>query len=149
MVIRDTRPEDIPALLALGGRMHKRGRFKGYALDPARAEYIFTDILGKPGVFARSAWVLSSPIAMLFGEITQDISVDVYRARTILMYGEGGFAAVSAMRKLVKEFEVWAKDEGADWVCLDISGGVDDCRTSLLFSRLGFQQIGFPMLKEL
>jgi len=149
MIIRDTRPEDIPALLQLGDRMHKRGRFKDYSMDPARAAYIFTDILGKPGVFARSAWVSSSPIAMLFGEMTQDISVDVYRARTILMYGEGGFAAVSAMRKLVKEFEVWAKNEGADWVCLDISGGVDDCRTSLLFSRMGFQQAGFPMLKEL
>lgn len=149
MIIRDTRSEDIPALLQLGGRMHKRGRFKNYAMDPARAGYIFTDILGKPGVFARSAWVLSSPIAMLFGEITQDISIDVYCARTILMYGEGGFAAASAMRKLVKDFEVWAKGEGADLVYLDISGGVDDYRSSQLFASMGFKQTGYPVLKEL
>lgn len=149
MIIRDTRPEDIAALLQLGGRMHKRGRFKDYAMDPARAGYIFADILGKPGVFARSAWDSSSPIAMLFGEITQDLSINVNIARTILMYGEGGFSAASSLRKLVKDFETWARREGADLVFLDISGGVDDCRTSLLFSRMGFQQAGFPMLKEL
>jgi len=149
MVIRDTRPEDIPSLLKLGGRMHKRGRFKGYAMDPSRAEYIFTDILGKPGVFARSAWDSSSPIAMLFGEITQDLSINVNIARTILMYGEGGFSAASSLRKLVKDFETWARREGADLVYLDISGGVDDYRSAHLFSRAGYEQAGYPMLKEI
>ena len=148
MIIRDTVPEDADALLDLGSRMHKRGRFSNYAMDFGRAQYIFTEILGKPGVFARSAWDGTLPLAMLFGEVTQDISIDVNLARTILMYGEGGFSAASAMRKLVKEFEVWAKSEGANWVCLDISGGVDDYRSSQLFARMGFEQIGYPMLKE-
>jgi hypothetical protein len=148
MVIRDTRPKDIPALLKLGGRMHQRGRFSDYAMDAARAQYVFTDILGKPGVFARSAWDGTLPLAMLFGEITQDISIDVNIGRTILLYGDGGFSAVSAVRKLVKEFEAWAKSEGANWVCLDISGGVDDYRSSQLFARMGFEQLGYPMVKE-
>lgn len=148
MIIRDTLPKDIPALLQLGRRMHERSRFNKYDMDADRARYIFTDIIGKPGVFARSAWVSSSPIAMLFGEITQDLSINVNIARTILMYGEGGFSAASAMRKLVTGFEAWAREEGADLVRLDISGGVDDYRSSLLFARAGFERAGSPMLKE-
>lgn len=148
MIIRDTVPEDADALLDLGSRMHQRGRFSDYAMDFDRAQYIFTEILGQPRVFARSAWDGTLPLAMLFGEVTQDLSIDINVARTILMYGEGGFSAASAMRKLVKEFEAWAKSEGANWVCLDVSGGVDDYRSSQLFARMGFEQIGYPMLKE-
>jgi len=66
------------------------------------------------------------------------------------MYGEGrGLAPALALRKLVRMFEDWSRSRGANFMYLDITGGVDDEKCALLFSRSGFRQAGHPLMKEL
>lgn len=49
--------------------------------------------------------------------------------------------------KLIKRFEQWAKQLGAAGCTLSSMSGITDDRTSGLFTRLGYDNIGFSHLK--
>ena len=150
MIIRDVTEADTEALIKLGEGFHGRCNFKNYAINHERITFILKELASYEETFSKAAWHGDKPLAMLFGEIVQDLSIDVYIARTCLMYGEGtGLAPALALRKLVRMFEEWATDRGANFMYLDITGGVDDEKCALLFSRSGFNSAGHPLMKEL
>jgi len=150
MIIRDVIEADTEALIKLGEGFHGRCNFKNYNINHDRISFILKELISYDDVFSKAAWHGDKPIAMLFGEIVQDLSIDVFTARTCLMYGEGpGLAPALALRKLVRMFEDWSRSRGANFMYLDITGGVDDEKCALLFSRSGFRQAGHPLMKEL
>jgi GNAT superfamily N-acetyltransferase len=50
--------------------------------------------------------------------------------------------------RLIKAFEAWAWDRGADEITLGISTEVDPERTAALYARLGYRRSGITTIKR-
>ena len=144
-MIRALTTDDLPAIIELGSRMVTESVVGKYGVHLVRSEYILTEIIGKPLVFAQGAFVDDALQALFIGEVADHIFVDMCVASDLFIYvsptARGGVHA----KRLTNSFVSWAYDHGADMIKLEISAGINNDRACQLFNRLGFEDVGTLM----
>lgn len=136
--------KDVPALTALGEKMHNESDYKHLEYHPME---ILRSVNLAPDLYR--CWVaeedneiygmlvaIKHPHMFCYGTCVTELILYVTPEK------RGGLAAY----RLVKKLRQWADDEGAVEVSAGISTGVNVERTSALYQRLGFSEVG-PILK--
>ena len=140
-MIRDLTTSDIPRILELGHLMNSESPYNAYPLNMARTAHIMQEILGQDGVFAQGAFNENLK-AMLIGEINQHLFMDVMIAQDLVVYSAPRARGGIHVKQLADNFRVWAKDNGADIVKIDVNAGINNDRAIPFFNKIGFDVSG-------
>ena len=145
-MIRDLTTADIPKILELGHRMNAESPYNAYPLNMARTAHIMQEILGQDGVFAQGSFK-DDLKAMLIGEINQHLFMDVMIAQDLVVYSVPSARGGIQIKQLVDNFHVWAKDNGADIVKIDVDAGINNDRAIPFFNKIGFEVSGACLMR--
>ena len=152
MAIRFATVEDIPALVALGKKMHAITRFRVFDYDEERV----VRALRAAFVEARSRYVCivaedskGQVIGMLLAVLERHIFSDQLIASVMIFIvlperRMGGYAL-----RLMKAFEQWARNRQAAEISFGINSG-EGCEQVGSFARgIGFATVGENFVKEI
>jgi len=146
--VRPASTADIPRLIELGEDMQRESpRFSQLGYDHDKVARLVQSLIDSPEGLVL---VLDTPdglVGMLVGFVAEQFFSHSLSAQELVVYvcpeHRGGTAGV----RMVKAFEVWAFDKGAQEVSLGVSTEVDAARTAGLYERLGYQPSGCVLRK--
>ena len=151
MHIRDFTKADLPYLIDLGKQMHAESSYSHLDFDEDKVTDMGDIWLMNPEIyFCKIAENLDKEIfGMYVGLISSYYFGKDLVANDLLMFvapdKRGGIAAA----KLIKEFEQWAKANGAAEVRPASSTGVKTEETMRLYEALGYKTVGHTFNKRL
>lgn len=145
-VIRRAVPKDLPALIALGARMHAESpHFRRVTFSPAKLEQTLKQLIESAGGFL---WVgdEAGQITGVMAGIAFEhwCSTDVV-VSDLALFVEPPYRGTLLAARLVKRFQAWAKDAGAKLVTVGVSTEVQVEQTARLYEMLGFRRFGVLM----
>lgn len=148
--IRFANEHDAWNLMALGRDMHAESpRFRKHAFLGEKAMRLVFTLLDNPCSILLVAEQDGKLIGMMVGGVTEHFFSDAKHAFELVLYVEpthrGGTTAV----RLVKAFEVRARELGASEFAPGVSTEVEAERTTKLYEHLGYRRSGFILLKDL
>jgi GNAT superfamily N-acetyltransferase len=148
-MIRPLSIHDIPAMMPLAHEMHRNGVYAGYELDEGQTEHILQALIEHPDVFTMGAFKGDELIGAMLGEIVRDLWVKVTIAIDHIFYiGEEHRGSADGV-KLIRLFEQWALQKGADVVRPVVYAGIDNEKVGTMIERMGYAVAGGVYKKEL
>lgn len=145
MPIRFATLNDMPALLALGERMHALTRFKAHPFERDKLAQTFEALINQGQgkyAFLVAANAQGQVVGGLLGVMEQHIFSPGWCASVmhydVLPEARGGGYAV----RLLKAFEQWARNRKAIEINLGINSGGDFERVGRFAARMGYSKIG-------
>jgi GNAT superfamily N-acetyltransferase len=125
---RELTVADHPALCQLLRDMHAESPWAKYPVAEGRAQFILQRLLEtQEGTVYRTGLVDEQGLyGVLLAEVTSHMFMDVLVARDVFFYvhpsrrGNAG-----AVRGLIRDYERWARENGAKVVGMEISSGID------------------------
>jgi GNAT superfamily N-acetyltransferase len=147
-MIRDATVNDLPALRALGERMHAESPvFSTAKFDPGKLERLAVSLIGMAGGIVLVATRDEKPVGFMAGLVAEHWITDAVTASDFALYVEpearGGPTAV----RLVRAFEDRARQWGATDLTPGVSAGINNPLAVKLYERLGYTQRGIGMWK--
>lgn len=144
MRIRPAVREDLPAMIALGARMHAESAYAGFDYDTSKLVEMGLHYIENPercflAVCEDNAGFL---LGMHAGYICEYYFGRDLIASDLLLFVDPCKRGSLAAAKLVKAFEEWAFAKGAREVCPGSSTMVAPERTAKLYERLGYIVVG-------
>lgn len=141
--IRAAKPQDVPALCALGREMHAEGWYAFMPFDSERLGELFHRLIADEQ--RGFLWLHETDGAIdatLAGAVAQS-----WFGPGLVAFEFGLFVTPWARGKssgphLVREFVRWARAAGAIEITLGVSTGVMIEATGQLYQRLGFSHVG-------
>lgn len=147
-MIRDLTPDDLPELLELAREMHRTGVYSGYPMDEQRVAYILNRLIEVPEALSIGYESRGELVGAFVGEIVQDLWVDVRVATDHAFYVREADRGSRAGVMLLRGFESWAKENGADVLRPVVYAGVDNRAANIVLQRMGYQNVGTVHKKE-
>jgi GNAT superfamily N-acetyltransferase len=147
-MLRQLTTDDLPQLLELAREMHKNGVYAAYPMDEARVAYILTRLIEVPETLSIGDEVNGELVGAFVGEIMQDLWVDVQVAVDHAFYVREADRGSRAGIMLLRAFEKWAHENGADVLRPVVYAGVNNQAVSGLLSRMGYETAGSVHKKE-
>lgn len=152
MAIRFATVEDIPALVALGKRMHAITRFRAFPYDEQRVAQALRAALeqgkGRYACFVAEdggKQVVGALLAVLERHIFTDRLVASVMQYVVLPERRmGGYGL-----RLMKAFDQWAGNRHVLEVCFGINSGEKFAQVGAFARRVGFECVGENFAKEL
>ena len=151
MDIRRIAREDFDPLLCFSDLMREESpAYREARLDPEKLCRLGEAMLAEPERFCGLvAWKQGRVIGMLAGYLSEPFFGPGVVAADLAVFvppdQRGGVTAVA----LIKRFEAWAMEHGAQAVQLGITTGVHQDRTAALYQRLGFAPFGVVCRKAI
>lgn len=144
--VRHATAEDIPALIALGRAMHAESpRFSRLPYSPERTANTINFLIAHGVVLIAERG--GQAVGMMGGMVAPQPFLDSLHGVELAVYVSPEHRGRTGMR-LIKSFEAWAFDRGADEISLGISTEVDAERTAQLYERLGYRRSGITTIKR-
>lgn len=141
-MIRDLTYDDLPQLLELAREMHRTGVYAAYPMDEARVAYVLTRLIEVPEALSIGYESKGELVGAFVGEVVQDLWVDVRVGVNQLLYVQQSRRSSGAGVKLIRHFENWAQNAGADRLAFSLYAGINDDRTARALIKLGYHQNG-------
>ncbi|MDA5547377.1 GNAT family N-acetyltransferase [Yersinia massiliensis] len=141
-MIRPATIDDIPALVALGARMHRESRYVTFSFNEDKCAALAVSLINAEfGVV-----LVVEESDQLVGWVAGGIG-EQYFSHERMAFEYGVFIAAehrggTAGYRLVKAFIDWAKNHGAAVINMGITTGVHENRTGELYQRLGLARTG-------
>lgn len=134
---------DYGAMMSLARQMHAEGVHRDFPLNEERTAYIMNYLIGEADVYTKGWFDKHDQlVGFMAGEIIEDLWVDMKTATDHAFYvkpsARGGRGAVA----LIRGFEEWAFEQGADAVRLVVYAGVNNERAGQLLQRMGYEDAG-------
>lgn len=151
MTIRFATPLDIPALVALGQRMHAVTRFKRFAYDEARVAAALQTAL-QPGQSRYVCLVAQGADGQLVGVLLAVLELHIFSEQLIasIMHFDvlperrmGGWGV-----RLLRAFERWAANRKVFEISFGINSGAGHEGVGRFAARMGFEKVGENFVKE-
>jgi GNAT superfamily N-acetyltransferase len=145
MPIRFAKIEDVPELVAGGAIMHQLTRFKSQPYNANKVKQAFEELINKGEgkyVFFIAENSSQKIVGALIGVLEQQIFSDALTA-SVMHYDvlpearSGGWAV-----RLLKVFELWAKNRDVFEVSVGVNSGVDAEKTGAFLAKMGFRNVG-------
>lgn len=144
--VRYATEADIPALIELGRAMHAESpRFAVHQYSPAKTAATIQFLIAHGVVLV--AEKAGEPVGMMGGMVAPQPFLDSMQGVELAVYVAPAHRGRTGMR-LIRAFEAWAFDRGADEITLGISTEVDIERTAALYERLGYRRSGITTIKR-
>jgi GNAT superfamily N-acetyltransferase len=144
MRIRPATREDLPAMIALGAKMHAESAYAGFDFDTSKLVDLGLHYIANPDTCF--AVVCEDDHGHLLGMHAGYVSEYYFGrdliASDLLLFVDPGKRGSLAAAKLVRAFEEWAFAKGAQEVCPGSSTMVAPERTAKLYERLGYTVVG-------
>ena len=151
MAIRFARLDDVPALVALGERMHALTRFRSLDFEPAKVAQALTDVIGKGGhtyVFLVATGAGGKLVGGLLGVLEQHIFSDQLTASVVhfdvLPEARMGGHGV----RLLKAFETWCANRKVVEIAFGINSGEQLDTLARFAERMGYSKTGENYVKR-
>jgi GNAT superfamily N-acetyltransferase len=151
MAIRLAQPEDVPALVAIGQRMHALTRFRNLDYKPAKVTQALTDAINKGKhkyVFFVATGSGGKVVGGLLGVLEQHIFSDQLTASVmhfdVLPEARMGGHGV----RLLKAFEMWCSNRKVVEIAFGINSGEGLQVLGRFAQRMGYRKMGENFLKE-
>ena len=151
MPIRFATPDDIPALVELGRRMHAITRFRCYSYDEARVAAALRKILGERSRYAcfvaegAGGAIAGALIAVLERHIFSEALVaSVMHFDVLPEKRMGGYAV-----KLLVALERWAANRNAAEIALGVNSALNGDAITTFAQRIGFSHVGGNYVRRL
>jgi GNAT superfamily N-acetyltransferase len=148
LMIRDLTHDDLPQLLELAREMHRTGVYAAYPMDEARVAYILTRLIEVPEALSIGYESNGELVGAFVGEIVQDLWVDVRVAADHAFYVREADRGSRAGVMLLRAFEKWASENGADVLRPVVYAGVDNQTVNNVLQRMGYESAGTVHKKE-
>lgn len=144
-MIRLATPDDVPALLALGERMHADSNFASLAWDAAKMSALIEQLIGMPGGFVR-VYVADGEVrgGMLAMACPHWCSADLV-ATDLALYVEPDSRGGLGAARLLAAYVGWAQVKGAKMIQFGAVAPRLWCeveRIAKLAERVGFRRQG-------
>lgn len=141
-MIREAKPEDIDAILALGVECHSQAA-TGFTVDRIQARRIIARFVVSPKYCALVKEADGEILGVILGGIEQVWYSPQKEASDLLFYVKPDPRSIGSGRMLLKRFMRWGYDHGADGFSMAVSfGGPKAGDTAKIYRKLGFQQVG-------
>jgi GNAT superfamily N-acetyltransferase len=151
MAIRLAQPEDVPALVAIGQRMHALTRFRNLDYKPAKVAQALIDAITKGQhkyVFFVATGAESRIVGGLLGVLEQHIFSDQLTASVmhfdVLPESRMGGHGV----RLLKAFETWCANRKVVEIAFGINSGDHLEVLGRFAGRMGYTKIGENFVKQ-
>lgn len=139
---------DLDRLMELAAEMHAEGVYADYPLNVGQTRHILTALIESPTAFTMGATSDGELIGAYIGEVVGDLWVDakigVDHAFYVAASHRGGAAGI----RLIRSFEQWAAQQGADVIRPVVYAGIDNEGVSQIMLRLGYEQAGTVFKRE-
>jgi GNAT superfamily N-acetyltransferase len=152
MAIRLAQVEDVPALVAIGARMHALTRFRNLDYKPAKVAQALADAISKGKhkyVFFVATGAEGKIVGGLLGVLEQHIFSDQLTASVmhfdVLPEARMGGHGV----RLLKAFETWCSNRKVVEIAFGINSGEHLEVLGRFAGRMGYTKIGENFVKEL
>jgi GNAT superfamily N-acetyltransferase len=143
MKLRDATLDDVPALLALGQRMHAESpRFSLIEFDSDRLQMTLEQILAAPGGFLMVGEHDSAIAGVMVALATQHWCSRDIVASEMALFVEPEFRGSMLGARLIRRYVTWARALGARLVTAGISTGVHVEETARLYEAVGMRRFG-------
>tara|TARA_R100000458_G_C8227843_1_gene210383 strand:- start:311 stop:766 length:456 start_codon:yes stop_codon:yes gene_type:complete len=144
MNIRPFKKDDIKHMIELGAKMHQESNFKDLKFDKDKLIALGEFILVNPNMYYAVVAEDKNKciIGMFVGIITEYYFSYDKVASDLSFYVEKDKRGALASLKMLKEFEKWAKRNGASEVRPSTSTGIEIERTRKLYRHLGYEVTG-------
>lgn len=147
-MIRALTHDDLPQLLELAREMHRTGVYAAYPMDEARVAFILTRLIKVPEALSIGYEIKGELVGAFVGEIVQDLWIDVQVAVDHAFYVREADRGSRAGIMLLRTFEKWAHENGADVLRPVVYAGVDNQTVSNVLQRMGYESAGTVHKKE-
>jgi len=134
---------DYGHMMQLARQMHAEGVHRDFPLNEERTAYIMQYLIGEDDVYTKGWFDKHDQlVGFMAGEIIEDLWVDMKIATDHAFYirpsARGGRGAVA----MIRGFEEWAWERGADVVRPVVYAGVNNDRAGQLLLRMGYEDAG-------
>lgn len=148
--VRRATPADIPAIVAMGARMHTESpRYARYPYQPERIRQAVGLMLASPACLVLIAERDGRPAGFFGGMLSEHPFSGHFYAGDAAVYVAPEHRGTSILPRILREFERWADDVGAEEITLGITTEVQMERTARLYARLGYRHSGAIHVKEM
>jgi GNAT superfamily N-acetyltransferase len=142
--------EDALQALELGRSLHKESRYAEDVYDDEGIWKLLGLTLSNPNTFHISFCKEGNIITGFFlGTINTEYFTGKKIAVDLGMYVSPSHRGSRCFLKMLKSFETWAKQSGANKIILYHSTGIDPETSKTLFPRLGYEHYGYIFDKEI
>jgi GNAT superfamily N-acetyltransferase len=149
--IRFATRDDVPALVALGKRMHAVTRFRTMPYDQERVARTLRLVLeqgkGRYVCFVAedgTGQVVGGLLAVLERHIfTDEVTASVMQYEVLPEKRMGGYGL-----RLMKAFEQWARNREVAEISFGVNSGEGYAQVGAFARRIGFQPVGENFVKE-
>lgn len=149
MSIRPAAPADIPAIVALGERMHAEApNFQGWAFDREKVAALVAGLINGGGC-ALVAELDGELCGGVLGMCTEHWFSRERVASDLALFVAPGRRGGSLAVRLVMGFKAWALAMGAREVHMGVSTGVHPEATARLFEACGLRHTGLTFSETL
>jgi ribosomal protein S18 acetylase RimI-like enzyme len=142
MLIRKAKQSDTERLTVLANRMVKNTPFT--AISKERIEKVLT--VPTAVVFVAESKEI---VGFICGMIHDQFFTQQKFASDLALYVDESHRGSSAALRLIKNFEIWAKENKAEKVWLGQSVGQNIESTTDFYKRLGYKVVGVNTYKEI
>ena len=150
MKVRMAKPEDIPLGIAMSRVFYEEGDYEGGLFEPPAAEKFAMEIMESPNGFCCIAEDDKGAIrGMHLGGIVQHMFGTTGQAISYIFFVEPSSRGGTAGRRMVREFEDWAREKGVIDVLAGIDSGINIDRTKGFYEALGYKTVGYQFKKLL
>lgn len=148
--LRRATRDDVPAIVALGQRMHEESpRYSRYPYQPERIRRAIGLMLASPSCFVLVAERDGAPAGFFGGMLSEHPFTGHFYAGDAAVYVAPEHRGTSILPRMLREFERWADDVGAEEVTLGVSTEVHTERTANLYARHGYRPSGATLTKDI
>ena len=141
-MLRPLIPADLDRLMELAAEMHADSVYADYPLNVGQTSHILTALIESPDAFTMGAVFDGELIGAYIGEVVSDlwaeVRIGIDHAFYVAKAHRGGAAGV----RLIRSFEQWASQQGADVIRPVVYAGIDNDGVSQIMLRLGYEQAG-------
>lgn len=142
-MIRKATAQDIPALVALGSRMHAESpRFSKLRFSPEKLTDTLTDIEANPLGFIWLGEVDGDVAGVMVGLIYEHWCSTDAVSTDLALYVEPAYRGSMLAARLINRYKQWAKVNGAVLLQVGVSTGVETEQTARLYEAMGFKRFG-------
>lgn len=139
---------EVPRLMELADGMHSEGVYADYPLNRERTFHNLRRAINHPHSCCLGAYSDEQLVGALIGEVTTDAWCDVAVAVDHVFYVDPEYRRGTLGVRLLKTFEAWAADNGADVIRPIVYAGINNGKVGKLLQAMRYEDAGGIYYKE-
>lgn len=149
ITVRDMTDEDLEVLGPLMKANHTESYYNDIEYDPIAFKFTFKQYIYDPDRYSAIALEKGKLIGYLLGFKEHYLfNRSLYYASDLLLYVDKKYRGKLVGKKLLKDFESWAKAHKCKEVLLGTKTDITTERTKLLYEKLGYKTVGYIFSKK-